>query len=147
MGYLIEPTANDLVKFETLIKAADMQQLNSAPYNLTPTQKAGFVFSPVSVFIQVNGTTAYVNFNHIWISQNPANEKTATFGKTLTNVLQPNSVCSFLVNIDHGTVPTNRFGVRQVSNRDYILSMDLDDTSGDGDGFLTIYGYYLPDFI
>jgi len=148
MGYLIEPASSELVKFETIIRAADMQQLASTPYALTPTQKAGFIFSPVSAYIQVNGTTAYTVFNHIWIGQQPGagTAKTATYGRTGTNNISPNNISSFIVNVDHGTTPTNKFGVRQVSNRDYYLEMDLDDTSGDGDGKVTIYGYYLPIF-
>lgn len=149
MGYLIKPTGGgDLVKFETTIKAADMQQLFTAPYDLTPTQKAGFIFSPVSAFIQVNGTTSYNSFLHLWITQGGVGtEVSATFGRTANNILSPGTLSTFIVNIDHGTTPTNKFGVRQVVNRDYILEMDVDDTSGDGDGFVTIYGYYIPVFI
>jgi hypothetical protein len=149
MGYLIEPAAAaELVKFETLIKAADMQQLFTAPYDLTPTQKAGFIFSPVSAYIQVNGTTQYSNFLHLWITQGGVGtEVSATFGRTGNNILSPGTLSSFIVNIDHGTTPTNKFGVRQVVNRDYVLEMDQDDATGDGDGFVTIYGYYIPVFI
>lgn len=149
MGYLIEPAAPaELVKFTTLIKAIDMQQLNTAPYDLTPTQKPGFIFSPVSAYIQVNGTTAYNTFLHLWITQQAGQLKTATFGRNGGNlVLSPGDLETFIVNIDHGTTATNKFGARQVNNRDYILQMDIDDTSGDGDGLVTIYGYYLPIFI
>jgi hypothetical protein len=148
MGYLIEPAAAAaLVKFETLIKVADMQQLFTAPYDLTPTQKAGFIFVPVSAFIQVNGTTPYNSFNHLWIGQGSGAAENSTFGKTATNTLSPGTASSFIVNIEHGATPTNKFGNRVAGNRDFILSMDLDDTSGDGDGFVTIYGYYLPIFI
>ena len=148
MGYLIEPAAAaELVKFETYIKAVDMQQLATAPYTLTPTIKAGFIFSPVSAYIQVNGTTDYNSFLHLWIAQQTGSSKTATYGFTGTNNLSPGALATFIVNIDHGTTPTNKFGVRQVVNRDYVLEMDQDDTSGDGDGFVTIYGYYIPVFI
>lgn len=149
MGYLIEQgTPSELVKFETLIKASDMQQLNTAPYDLTPTQKPGFIFSPVSAYIQVNGTTQYSNFLYLWITQaGVGTEVSATFSRTGNNILSPGTLSSFIVNIDHGTTPTNKFGVRQVVNRDYVLEMDQDDTSGDGDGLVTIYGYYLPIFI
>jgi hypothetical protein len=148
MGYLIKPAGGgDLVKFETLIKAVDMQQLFTAPYNLTPTQKAGFIFVPVSAFIQVNGTTPYNSFNHLWIGQGAGAAENSTFGKTATNTLSPGTASSFIVNIEHGATPTNKFGNRVSGTRDFILSMDSDDTSGDGAGFLTIYGYYLPEFI
>lgn len=149
MGYIIkESSTGDLVKFETIIRAADMQQLATAPYDLTPTQKAGFIFSPVSAYIQVNGTTQYSNFLHLWITQQGAGtEVSATFGRTANNILIPGALSSFIVNIDHGTTPTNKFGVRQVVNRDYVLEMNIDDSSGDGDGKVTIYGYYLPEFI
>ena len=148
MGYLIKPAeTSDLVKFETLVKAVDMQQLATAPYLLTATQKAGFVFVPVSAFIQVNGTTAYSTFSHLWINQIGVIPKAATYGRILSNDISPNYVSSFIVNIDHGTTPTNKFGVRIASNRDFELQMDIDDSSGDGDGFVTIYGYYLPEFI
>jgi hypothetical protein len=148
MGYLIEPAAAaELVKFTTLIKAADMQQLFTAPYDLTPTQKVGFIFVPVSAFIQVNGTTPYNTFLHLWIGQGAGAAENSTFGKTATNTLTPGTASSFIVNIEHGATPTNKFGNRVSGTRDFILSMDLDDTSGDGDGFVTIYGYYLPIFI
>jgi hypothetical protein len=148
MGYLIKEAATgDLVKFETLIKAVDMQQLFSNPYDLTPTQKAGFVFAPVSAFIQVNGTTSYNLFNHLWIYQQGGNDINSTFGKTATNILTPNFAASFIVNIEHGFVPGNKFGNRVANTRDFTISMDIDDSSGNGDGFVTIYGYYLPIFI
>jgi hypothetical protein len=148
MGYLIKPTGGgDLVKFETLIKAVDMQQLATSPYDLTPTQKTGFVFVPVSAFIQVNGTTDYNTFNNLWIGQGTGNAQNSTFGKTATNILSPGTACSFIVNIEHGVTATNKFGNRVAGNRDFILTMDSDDSSGDGDGFVTIYGYYLPEFI
>jgi hypothetical protein len=148
MGYLIkEGGGGDLVKFETIIRAADMQQLASTPYALTPTQKAGFVFVPVSAFIQVNGTTAYNTFSHLWINQIGVIPKAATYGRISSNDLFPNFVSSFIVNIDHGTTPTNKFGVRIASNRDFELQMNIDDASGNGDGKVTLYGYYLPDFI
>jgi hypothetical protein len=148
MGYLIEQGApSELVKFETLIKAADMQQLFSAPYDLTPTQKAGFCFVPVSAFIQVNGTTPYNLFNHLWLGQGTGNAVNSTYGKTATNTLDPGTAASFIVNIEHGVVAGNKFGNRVAANRDFKISMDLDDTSGDGDGFFTLYGYYLPEFI
>ena len=148
MGYLIKPAASgELVKFETLIKAVDMQQLATSPYNLTPTQKAGFCFVPVSAFIQVNGTTAYNTFLHLWLKQGGGAQVNSTFGRFGANQLSPGGFASsFIVNIEHGVTATNRFGNRVSHNRDFILEMDADDTSGDGDGFVTIYGYYLPIF-
>ena len=147
MGFLIKKAASDLVKFTTLIKAVDMQQLFTAPFDLTPTQKANFVFVPVSAFIQVNGTTAYNSFLHLWIYQGGGAEYNSTFGRVGANQLSPNTACSFIVNIEHGRVPTNKFGNEVSNSRDFILGMNADDTSGDGDGFVTIYGYYLPEFI
>jgi hypothetical protein len=144
MGYLIEPAAAaELVKFETLIKAVDMQQLFTAPYDLTPTQKAGFVFVPVSAFIQVNGTTPYNTFLHLWLLQGGGTQVNSTFGRFGANQLTPGAAASFIVNIEHGVTATNRL----TPNRDFTLEMDQDDTGGDGDGFVTIYGYYLPEFI
>jgi len=148
MGYIIKEAAtSDLVKFETLIKAADMQQLGSAAYPLTPTQKSGFVFVPVSAFIQVNGTTPYNTFLHLWLSQGGGTQVNSTFGRFGANQLTPGAAASFIVNIEHGVTATNRFGNRVSNNRDFELSMDIDDSSGNGDGFVTIYGYYLPNFI
>ena len=147
MGFIIKQGGGDLVKIETIIKAVDMQQLATAPYNLTPTQKAGFVFVPVSAFIQVNGTTAYNVFLHLWIEQPGGTQINSTFGRAGANILTPGSACSFIVNIEHGVTPTNKFGNRVTSNRDFNLRMDIDDSSGDGDGKLTLYGYYLPVFI
>jgi hypothetical protein len=148
MGYLIKPAGeSDIVKFETLIKAADMQQLNSAPYNLTPTQKAGFIFVPTICFIQVNGTTAYNTFNHMWIYQDGGGVVyNSTFGRTAASFLAPSSLCSFIVNIEHGLTPTNKFGNRTIANRDFLIAMDTDDLSGDGDGIVTMKGFYQPIF-
>jgi hypothetical protein len=146
MGYLIEPTANYFVKFETLIRAADMQQLATAPYTLTSTIKAGFIFVPVSASIQVNGSTGYTTFAHLWIWQGGGTTKSATFARSLTNVLGPSKVCNFIVNVDHGTLPTNQFGNSIDGTRDFILKMDVDDFGGDGDGKVIMYGYYLPEF-
>jgi len=147
MGYLIKKAKSDLIKVETIIKAADMQQLATAPYTLTTTQKAGFTFVPVTIFIQVNGTTSYNAFTHCWIWQGGGTGKTASFGKTLNNFFGVGTTSSFIVNVDHGTTATNQFGIRTVSNRDFILEMNIDDASGDGNGLLTMYGYYVPDFI
>jgi hypothetical protein len=146
MGYLIEPGGSDLVTFETFIKAADMQQLNSAPYPLTPTQKAGFVFVPTICFIQVNGTIPYNTFLHLWIKQTGSAEVNSTFGKAGVNQLDPFSVCSFIVNIEHGVTPTNKFGNKITPTRDFILEMNIDDFSGDGDGLVTMKGFYVPIF-
>lgn len=147
MGYLIKQQDAELVKFETNILRGDMQQLATVPYALTATQKVGFVFTPVSAFIQVNGTLPYNTFSNLWIVQPGGTEKNATFQRVGSNNLNPNTVCAFIVNIAHGTIPINIFGNRVVSNRDFELSMNIDDTSGDGDGLVTIYGYYLPIFI
>jgi hypothetical protein len=151
MGYLIKEAANsDLVKIETLIKAADMQQLATLDTNngyLINTIKTGFVFCPVTVILQVNGTIAYSSFSHIWLWQGTGAPKIATYGKTGVNTLQPGAAANFIVNVDHGTTATNQFGVRTVGTRDIYLKMNIDDTSGDGNGLLTMYGYYVPDFI
>jgi hypothetical protein len=148
MGYLIEQGApSELVKFETLIKAADMQKLATAPYTLTATQKAGFVFVPVSAFIQVNGTTPYNTFLHLWLDQPGGTQVNSTFSRFGSNVLTPGAASSFIVNIEHGVAAANRFGNRVAANRDFQIRMDVDDLSGDGDGFFTLYGYYLPQFI
>jgi hypothetical protein len=146
MGYLIKESGGDLVKIETLIDVADMQQLFSRPYPLTSTIKAGFTFVIVSAFIQVNGTLSYTSFLHLWIKQ-PFSTVKATFGRTLGSNLTPGIVSSFIVNINHGTTLINEFGVVTTPTRDFELSMNSDDATGDGNGFLTIYGYYLPDFI
>ena len=148
MGYLIKPAAeSEIFTFETLIKAVSMQQLATAPYPLTPTQKAGFVFVPVTSFIQVNGTIGYSLFNHIWIGQTGTATINATYQNSISNGLVVNSVSSFLVNIEHKLLPPNIFGCRISSNRDFFISMDLDDTSGNGDGLVTMKGYYQPIFI
>lgn len=144
MGYLIQQSSGDLIKVETFIKAGSMQTLATNPYPITPTVKSGFTFVPVSVFLQVNGTTGYNAFSHIWLKQNGSSPVCATFNKTGSNYLTLGGVASFIVNIDHGTTPTNQFGVSISAARDFELIMNIDDTTGDGDGFLTIYGYYLP---
>lgn len=146
MGYLIKQAGSDFIKFETLIKANDMQTLSSAPYGLTPTIKAGFVFVPVTVYIQVNGTTSYDSFNHLWIQQAGGNKVNSSFQCLGSNQLTPSAVSSFIVNIEHGVTPTNVFGNRVVDSRDFEISMDIDDSSGDGDGLVTMIGYYIPIF-
>jgi hypothetical protein len=146
MGYLIEPGGGALVKIETLISAVRMQTLSTNPQTIK-TKKAGFVFMPVAAFIQVNGTSSYNTFLHLWLWQQGGAEKAATFGRAGANELEPGKASAFIVNIDHGTLPTNQFGVTIEGNRDFVLEMDQDDSSGDGDGFVTIYGYYLPEFI
>jgi hypothetical protein len=151
MGYLIKEAANiDLVKIETNIKAADMQQLSTLNTNdgyQIATIKPGYIFCPVTIMLQVNGTIAYSSFAHIWLWQGGGSPKIATYGKTGVNTLQPGAVANFIVNIDHGTTAQNQFGVKTEGTRDIFLKMNIDDTSGDGNGFLTIYGYYIPDFI
>ena len=146
MGYLIENTANDFVKFETLIRAVDIQQLATSPYTLTSTIKAGFIFVPIAASIQVNGSTGYTSFSHLWIWQGGGTTKSATFGSSLLNVLNPSKVCNFIVNVDHGTAPTNQFGNSIDGTRDFILQMDVDDAGGDGDGKVIMYGYYVAEF-
>ena len=146
MGYLIENTANDFVKFETLIRAVDIQQLATAPYTLTSTIKAGFIFVPVSASMQVNGTTGYTTFLHMWIWQGGGATKTATFGRTLASLLAPGKVSNFIVNVDHGTTLANQFGNSIDGTRDFVLEMNADDVSGDGDGKVTMYGYYVAEF-
>jgi hypothetical protein len=146
MGYLIEPGGGALVKIEALIGAGRMSALATAP-QIIPTVKPGFIFMPVAAFIQVNGTTPYNSFIHLWLWQAGGAEKAATFGRAGANELEPGKASAFIVNIDHGTVPTNKFGVTIGGGRDFVLEMDQDDSSGDGDGLVTLYGYYLPDFI
>lgn len=149
MGFLVKKATSDLVKIETLIKAADMQQLSTLNTNdgyQINTIKSGFIFCPVTVLIQVNGTTGYSSFSHLWIWQGGGSPKIATYGRTVLNTLIPGMVSNFIVNVDHGTTATNQFGARTNGTRDLYLKMNIDDTSGDGDGFLTIYGYYLPMF-
>jgi hypothetical protein len=146
MGYLIKPAGGDLVKIEATIPSARMATLATLPQTIT-TQKAGFTFMPVSAFIQVNGTTSYNTFLHLWLWQGGGALKTATFGRVGANELEPGKASAFIVNIDHGTTPTNKFGVTIQGDRDFVLEMNADDSSGDGDGKVTIYGYYLPDFI
>jgi hypothetical protein len=123
-----------------------MKALATAPRTI-PTYKPGFVFMPVAAFIQVNGTNSYNSFLHLWLWQQGTAGKAATFGVTGSNSLEPGKSSAFIVNIDHGTTPTNKFGVTVAGTRDFVLEMDSDDTGGDGDGLLTIYGYYLPDFL
>jgi hypothetical protein len=146
MGYLIEPGGGALVKIETLISAGRMATLATLPQTIT-TQKPGFVFMPVAAFIQVNGTSNYSTFLHLWLWQQGTAGKAATFGLTGSNELEPGKASAFIVNIDHGTTPTNKFGVTISGVRDFVLEMDQDDSSGDGDGLVTLYGYYLPDFL
>jgi hypothetical protein len=144
MGYLIEPAGGELVKFTTFIDFVDMIQLNSVPYQLTPTVKPGFTFCLVSAFIQTDKGT-FSTFSHMWITQT-SSIKAATFGRTAVNQFTTGKVSNFIVNIDHGTTPTNVFGSSNKAIGEYYLEMDLDDTSGTGSGFLTMYGYYIPDF-
>jgi hypothetical protein len=150
MGFLVKKATSDLVKIETLIKAVDMQQLSTLNANdgyQINTIKSGFIFCPVTVIIQVKGTTGYSSFSHLWIWQGGGSPKIATYGRTGLNTLAPNQQSSFIVNIDHGTTATNQFGAKTNGARDLYLKMNIDDTTGDGDGFLTIYGYYLPEFL
>ena len=150
MGYLIKQATSDLVKIETVIKVADMQQLSTLNTNdgyQIATIKPGYIFCPVTIMLQVNGTTDYSTFTHLWVWQGGGSPKIATYGRTVLNTLSPGIVSNFIVNIDHGTTATNQFGARTLNNRDLFLKMNIDDTTGDGDGFLTIYGYYIPDFI
>jgi hypothetical protein len=146
MGYLIKEGGSGLVKIEALIGAARMATLATLPQTI-PTQKAGFIFMPVAAFIQVNGTTSYNTFLHLWLWQQGTSGKAATFGRAGSNELEPGKASAFIVNIDHGTTPTNQFGVTVSGARDFVLQMNANDASGDGDGFVTLYGYYLPDFI
>jgi len=146
MGYLIDPSGLGLVKIKALISAGRMATLATLPQTI-PTDKPGFIFMPVAAYVQVNGTTPYNVFNHLWLWQGGGSEKIATFGRVGSNILDPGKASAFIVNIDHGTVPTNRFGVTISSGRDIEILMDIDDSSGDGDGLFTLYGYYLPDFI
>jgi hypothetical protein len=145
MGYLIEP-GSGLVKIQTLIPAGRMATLATLPQTI-PTLKTGFIFMPVAAFIQVNGTSSYNTFLHLWLWQAGGAEKAATFGRAGANELEPGKASAFIVDIDHGTAPVNKFGVTIAGGRDFVLEMDQDDSSGDGDGFVTIYGYYLPEFI
>jgi hypothetical protein len=147
MGYLIKAeTVSEIETFVTDIRAIDMQNLFSTSYPLTPTQKAGFIFVPTICFIQVNGTTPYSSFSHMWIFQGGGNNFNSTFAKTLSNILSPGSVSSFIVNLEHGVLPTNVFGNRVVATRDFELAMDTDDLTGDGDGKVTMKGFYVPIF-
>lgn len=146
MGYLIKPAGGDLVKIEALIDAGRMATLATTPQAI-PTEKPGFVFMPVAAFIQVNGTTSYDTFNHLWLWQQGGADKIATFGRTGATNLEPGKAQAFIVNIDHGTTPTNKFGSNVTGTRDIVIQMNADDSSGDGDGLFTLYGYYLPDFI
>lgn len=146
MGYLIEQGGAGLVKIEALISAGRMATLSTLPQTI-PTQKTGFIFMPVAAFVQVNGTIPYNVFNHLWLWQGGGAAKIATFGRTASNELEPGKSSAFIVNIDHGTTPTNRFGVTISEARDIIIEMNIDDNSGDGDGLFTLYGYYLPKFI
>jgi hypothetical protein len=146
MGYLIKEGGGDLVKIEATILAARMATLATLPQTIT-TQKAGFIFMPVAAFIQVNGTTSYNTFAHLWLWQQGGAYKIATFGRVGPNELEPGKAQAFIVNIDHGTTPTNKFGSNITGTRDIVIEMDADDSSGDGDGLFTLYGYYLPDFI
>lgn len=151
MGYLIKPNGGgDLVKIETYIKSSDMQQLATLDlnngYQLT-TSKPDYIFCPVSAMLQVNGKFAFSSFSHIWLWQGGGSPKIATYGRTSLNTLEPGVVANFIVDIDHGTTATNQFGVKTTGTRDLYLKMNTDDSSGDGDGLLTIYGYYIKDFL
>jgi hypothetical protein len=142
MGYLIKEGGGDLVKFTTLISNDDMIQLNSVPYQLGNTVKTGFTFCIVSAFIQTD-KTEFSAFNHMWITQT-SSIKAATFGRTAVNQFTAGKVAAFIVNVDHGTTPTNKFGSSNKSIGEYFLEMNIDDSSGNGVGFLTMYGYYIP---
>jgi hypothetical protein len=144
MGYLIESSFG-LQKIEATIPAADMQTLGTTPYIIF-TQKTGFQFVPTVIYIQFDGTTDYDTFDHAYIgSAGPGDGILASFGRFQANTFSVGTVSSFIVNINHGTYPTNVFGSTTSSVRPYLkLSMNADDASGDGNGYLTMYGYYVP---
>lgn len=147
MGYLIESNFG-LQKIEAIIPAANMQTLNTSPY-IVFTQKAGFQFVPTVVYMQFDGTTGYDNFNYAWIlsftPDSTGDGVLATFGRFQANTFSIETVSSFIVNVNHGSFPSNVFGSTTDNTRQYLrLSMDIDDNSGDGNGYLTMYGYYVP---
>jgi hypothetical protein len=143
MGYLIKEAKNDLVKVETIISAADMQTLHSAPYTLTSTIKTGFIFYIVSATIQVNGSAIYNNWTYLWIWQGGGINKAASMVKSLGNTLVPSAGNTFAINVDvnFGVV---KYGTFIDPNRDYILEMNVDDPTGDGKAVVTLYGIYVP---
>jgi len=147
MGYLIDSNFG-LQKIDVFIPAASMQSLATTPY-LILNERVGYEFVLTTAYMRFDGTTNYNQFDHAWIGTAGKYVNgdcvLATFGRYEANEFRVGAVSSFLVNINHGTFAVNVFGSTTDEQRLTLnLSMNIDDTSGDGNGYLTMYGYYVP---
>jgi hypothetical protein len=140
MGYLIENTT-ELVKLEIEITEAQFQSLNTSGVVIFPNENAR-VFVPTVAFLQIYDTLSavdYAGFGHLYLTDQSASQIAATFDATLLQVGK-RFVNSFAINIKH---PVNIFGSNQAFQNDLILLAASTPTSGNGDGRLTVYGYYV----
>jgi hypothetical protein len=134
MGYLIQ--SNDLVKITKSIREAELQTMGTTPIQVV-TQRPGTCFCVVNAFLQIDITgTAYSGYTHMQLTDGAALVY-ASFGYS---TLQIGFVNSFICSLKH---PVNQFGATFDSTRDIFLTSTIDPTAGDGDGLLTMYGYYL----
>ena len=141
MGYLIK-NEGEIQKFTTFIERGDMANLSSSPYLLNPPVKPGFQFSIISAFIQCQGILGYTNYTYLWIWQRGGLNKTCSMVKTLGNNLAPGFTNGFTMNVDvNGAI---KYGSMLSYTREYYLEMNIDDSSGDCAGLVTLYGVFLP---
>lgn len=131
MGYLIQ--SNDLVKITKSLREGELQTMSTTPVQVF-TQRPGTCFILANAILQTyTGGTPYTGYTHMQLTDGAALVY-ASFGY---NSFQ---IASFICSLKH---PVNNFGANYAPSRNIFLTSTIDPTAGDGDGLLTMYGYFI----